>query len=62
MRILAAETWEKHGGSEFEGTNALSEGEKGALEEAGVMGALRQAVEYSFDLIRLFPVLPGVFF
>ncbi len=40
----------------------LSESKKGALEEAGVMSALRQGVEDSFDLVRLFPVLPGVFF
>jgi hypothetical protein len=32
------------------------------LEETGVMSALRQVVEYSFDLVRLSPVLSSVFF
>ncbi len=46
----------------MDGAKALLESKQGALEEAGVMGALREGVEDSFDLVRLFPVLPRVFF
>ena len=55
-------TYKKHGGPEMDGPKALLESKQGALEEAGVMRALRQSVEDSFDLVRLFQVLSSVFF
>jgi hypothetical protein len=44
------------------GDERLAKRKKGALKKTGVEGSLLQGVEGSLDLIRLSPVLSGVFF